>query len=295
MASFNNAPVLIIGKNGTLGRAFAKVCSQRHLNYKLLSRDECNICDVLSIEKAIQFYKPWVIINTAGFVRVDDAESEEEKCYHDNTVGASNLAEAAQKHGIKLISFSTDLVFDGSKQSAYTETDKINPLNVYGRSKAEAERLVLEKNPSALVIRTSAFFGPWDEYNFVHYVRRNLLQYERVHVANDVTISPTYVPHLVNAALDLIMDDEAGIWHLCNKGEITWAELAFEVADRFKLNRQYINAVRNEELKYPAERPLYSVLGSDRGMLLPSLEVGLNDYKNENRLWEKQFLQQSRA
>jgi dTDP-4-dehydrorhamnose reductase len=146
-----------------------------------------------------------------------------------------------KKHGIKLISFSSDLVFDGSKTTAYVEDDVINPLNVYGRSKAEAEKAVLENNSSALIIRTSAFFGPWDEFNFVHYVRKSLSQYERVHVANDVVISPTYVPHLVNATLDLLMDDECGIWHLANNGELTWADLAYEVAGRFRLKEAFKN------------------------------------------------------
>lgn len=291
----HGAPILIIGKNGTLGRAVAKLCTQRFLKYKLVTRQECNICDEASVENAIQIYKPWAIINAAGFVRVDDAEREREQCYLENTKGAETLAISAKKNSIKLISFSSDLVFDGSKESAYVEDDTVNPLNVYGKSKAEAEKIVLQNNPSALVIRTSAFFGPWDEYNFVHYVRKSLSQYERVYVAKDVIISPTYVPHLVNATLDLLMDDESGIWHLTNNGEISWADLAYEVAGRFRLNRQYISSVTNEELNYPAQRPLYSVLSSTRGVLLPTLEEALKNYKQESGVWKKQSWAESRA
>lgn len=292
----NGSPILIIGKTGTLGRSFAKLCTRRFLPYKLLGRQDCDICDIDSVEAAIQLHKPWAIINAAGFVRVDDAEAEPEQCYRENTKGPETLAIVSKRHSIKLISFSSDLVFDGAKTTAYIEDDITNPLNVYGKSKAEAEKAVLENNPSALVIRTSAFFGPWDEYNFVHYVRKSLSQYERVHVANDVVISPTYIPHLVNATLDLLMDDESGIWHLASNGEITWADLAYEVAGRFRLNRQYITSITNQELNYPAKRPMYSVLSSSRGILLPTLEEALKNYKEESGVWKRQkWMQQSRA
>lgn len=289
------APLLIIGKNGTLGRAFARLCTQRHIPFKLLSRQECNICDEASIEEVIQQYKPWAIINAAGFVRVDDAESEEEQCYQDNTTGPETLSTITARHGVRFISFSSDLVFDGAKQIAYVEEDITNPLNVYGKTKAAAEEIVLRNNPAALVIRTSAFFGPWDEYNFVHYVRRSLSQYERIDVANDMIVSPTYVPHLVNATLDLLMDSESGIWHLANKGEITWADLAGEVARSYRLNRQLITPVATESLHFPAKRPLYTALSSSRGLLLPTLEEALHCYKRESGEISKQRLAQSRA
>jgi len=293
-----SAPVLIIGKNGTLGRAFAKCCEDRAIAYKLLSRQDCDISQLESIEKAIKKYSPWAIINTAGYVRVDDAEREFDKCYIDNTKGPENLAIASAKHGIKLITFSSDLVFDGKKNAPYVEDDATSPLNIYGRTKAQAEEAVLKANPNALVIRTSAFFGPWDEYNFAHFVRRSLLAEETIQVVKDVTISPTYVPDLVHVSLDLLVDDEKGIWHLANHGELTWADLANEIADRFRLNRKYIQPVTNDEMDYPAKRPLYSVLSSKRGIMLPSLDDALRRYTQEMKAAfqkEKQQLRKARA
>ncbi|HVF95793.1 MAG TPA: SDR family oxidoreductase, partial [Flavisolibacter sp.] len=293
-----STPVLIIGKNGTLGHAFAKICEDRFLAYKILSRDECNICDEEAIQSTIETLKPWAIINTAGFVRVDDAEREFEKCFYDNTKGPEILAIATAQHGIRLVTFSSDLVFDGAKGTPYLEADETAPLNSYGRTKAQAEALVLKADPKALVIRTSAFFGPWDEHNFAHFVRRSLLNEETISLANDVTISPTYVPDLVNATLDLLVDGEGGIWHLANQGELTWADLAYEVADRFGLNRKYINPVSNEELNLPAKRPHYSVLSSQRGVLLPTLENALRRYTDEMKMIhqkEKQQLRKARA
>ena len=218
------------------------------------------------------------MINTAGFVRVDDAEREKEACYRDNTRGPQLLAEACHKKGIRLISFSSDLVFDGLKSGAYVESDPVNPLNVYGSTKAEAEELVRLACPSALMIRTSAFFGPWDEYNFLSYVRKSLSQYQPINVANNILISPTYVPDLVHASLDLLIDEVEGIWHLANKGQISWSELAHEVASNFDLDRGLIQSLTNEEMNYPAPRPDNSVLSSERGQLLPGLEEALGRY-----------------
>jgi dTDP-4-dehydrorhamnose reductase len=279
-------PILIIGKRGTLGKAFARICGDRCLDYKVVGRDECDIGDLSSVENIIDQYKPWAIINAAGYVRVDDAEKDCDKCFRDNTTGPHNLALAAQKKGIRFISFSSDLVFDGSLSRPYVESDAVNPLNVYGRSKAQSEEIVLRENPGALVIRTSAFFGPWDEYNFIYYVRRSLSQYEPISVARDVIISPTYVPDLVHATLDLLVDGEKGIWHLANKGEMSWSGLAEEIADRYGLDRGLIQSLTKEEIGYPASRPSYSVLGSQRACILPSFEDALRRYREDERLFE---------
>jgi dTDP-4-dehydrorhamnose reductase len=107
------------------------------------------------------------VVNTAGYVRVDDAENDCIACFRENTKGATVLAEACARRGIRLLTYSSDLVFDGTAKHPLVESDPVHPLNVYGQSKAEAEKRVLEAYPDALVARTSAFFGPWDEYNFV--------------------------------------------------------------------------------------------------------------------------------
>jgi dTDP-4-dehydrorhamnose reductase len=277
-------PILIIGKTGTLGRAFARVCEERCISYHLLSREDCDISTLGSIETAIELYKPWAIINAAGFVRVDDAEKEHEACFRDNTTGPHNLAIACNKYQVQLMNFSSDLVFDGRKPTAYVESDLPNPLNIYGQSKAQAEVLIQKEYPSSLIIRTSAFFSPWDEYNFVHHTRKALLNYETVTVAKDLFISPTYVPHLANTCLDILIDRETGIWHLANKGSLSWAEFAFFIASKFDLNKSLVNAVNAAEFNYPAKRPFNSVLGSERGHLLPSFETAMEEYLQEHKV-----------
>jgi dTDP-4-dehydrorhamnose reductase len=272
------SPLLIIGKRGTLGKAFAEACKKRSIPYYLLSRQECDIVQLHTIESAIKQYKPWAIINAAGFVRVDDAELEKENCLRDNYEGSINLAHACAKHGIKLLSFSSDLVFDGKKLTPYVESDTANPLNVYGHSKALSEQGISGTNENVLIIRTSAFFSPFDQYNFIHWVENNLINQQEITVANDVVISPTFVPDLVHASLDLLIDGEKGLWHLANNGALTWADLARETARVYDYSTNLINAVPVSEMNLRAERPLYSVLGSERGALMPELENALHRY-----------------
>lgn len=275
-------PLVITGATGTLGGAFARLCQVRGLSYRLLARQELDIADARSVEAAMEKYEPWAIVNAAGYVRVDDAEREPERCFRENAEGAATLAAACARSTVALLTFSSDLVFDGAARATpYLESDPSSPLNVYGRSKAEAERRVLLSLPSALVVRTSAFFGPWDDYNFVTVTLRALAAGEKFAAAGDAVVSPTYVPDLVNASLDLLIDGESGIWHLVNSGATTWYEFARLAADLARLDSSAIVARPMHALELAAPRPVYSALASERGTLLPSLENALARYIRE--------------
>jgi dTDP-4-dehydrorhamnose reductase len=271
-------PILIAGATGTLGSAFARFCESRHLAYHLLSRKEMDIADLDSVERTIAHYRPWAIINACGYVRVDDAENDAERCFRENVDGPSLLARVCARHGIQLLTFSSDLVFDGQQHSPYVETDAVAPLNVYGKSKAESERRVLDSHPDALVIRTSAFFGPWDRFNFVTQALQALSSGEAFAAACDITVSPTYVPDLVNACLDLLIDKESGIWHLTNSQPVTWAELALKACNMAGIDAGRLEARPSSLLGYVATRPQYSALLSERGILLPALDDALSRY-----------------
>ncbi|HVG12328.1 MAG TPA: family 1 glycosylhydrolase [Flavisolibacter sp.] len=277
-------PVLILGKTGTLGRAFARTCTARMIPYVLLSREQCDITDTQSIQEAIAFHQPWAVINATGYVRVDDAEEDIDSCFLANAEGAANLAQCCHDQDIQLVTFSSDLVFDGSKKAPYVESDLPNPLNVYGKSKMEGEKQVSGIYPSSLIIRTSAFFSPWDNYNFLHWVEQSLEKGIEVPVANDIYVSPTYVPDLVHNVLDLLIDKEQGIWHLANKGSISWADLAYVAARRLKLSSAGIKAIPASHIGYAAPRPSYGVLGTERGQLMPSLGDALGRYFHEKKL-----------
>ena len=274
-------PILIVGKRGTLGRAFKRICESRGLRVHLAARSEMDIADAPRIDAIIRDVRPWAVINAAGYVRVDDAEGEREACWRDNVDGAVNLAAACRRHGLPLATFSSDLVFDGRLDRPYVETDTPAPLNVYGASKAEAERRVLEVLPAALVIRTSAFFGPWDDYNFATLALRSALRREAFPAAADYIVSPTYVPDLVHAVLDLLIDGEQGIWHLANEGAVTWHEFGRLVVGAAGLPEQLVQPCSWRDVWQPAERPAQSALATSRGQLLPPLTSAVQLYAAE--------------
>ncbi|HYO63323.1 MAG TPA: family 1 glycosylhydrolase [Pyrinomonadaceae bacterium] len=271
-------PLVITGATGTLGRAFARLCEVRGLSYKLLSRGDMDIADVNSVRDALAAHDPWAVVNTAGYVRVDAAEEDAERCFRENAEGAAVLASACAERGASFVTFSSDLVFDGALGRPYVESDAVAPLNVYGRSKAEAEARVLWAHPAALVVRTSAFFGPWDEHNFVTLALRALAAGRDFEAADDAHVSPTYVPDLVHAALDLLIDGESGLWHLANAGALTWADLARAAARHAGVDASALVARPTRAFNFAAARPAYSVLGSERGALLPPLEDALGRY-----------------
>ncbi|MDX6693459.1 MAG: dTDP-4-dehydrorhamnose reductase [Blastocatellia bacterium] len=277
----SSRPLIITGATGTLGGAFARACAARAISYRLLSRREMDIADADSVQAALTEWQPWAVVNAAGYVRVDEAEHEEAACHRENTVGAATLASNCAQREIQLLTFSSDLVFDGTARKPYVESDAVAPLGVYGRSKAEAEARVMESHPAALVIRASAFFGPWDEYNFVTVALRTLAAGQTFVAADDAFVSPTYLPDLTNACLDLLIDGERGLWHLANTGKVTWAELARRAAQLAGMKTSLVKGKPTDALGLMAQRPLYSVLGSERGVLLPSLESALGRYFDE--------------
>ena len=201
-----------------------------------------------------------------------------ERCYRENTTGPLTLAKACGERGLRLITFSSDLVFDGEGTAPYRERDTTRPLNVYGMSKAEGERRVLQINPTSLVVRTSSFFGPWDEANFVTHTLRELRSKGEVHAPDDLLVSPTYVPDLVHACLDLLVDGEQGLLHLTNQGEISWAELARLCAKMAGLDPARVVGRRSDDFGYPARRPKRSALTSERMRIMPTLDHALHDY-----------------
>ncbi|GAB3429026.1 sugar nucleotide-binding protein [Massilia solisilvae] len=278
LVGMGTAPLLITGATGTLGRAFARICAKRNIAYRLLSRQDMDIADPASVERALAQHRPWAVINTSGYVRVDEAEIDAERCFRENAVGPAVLAAACARHGVHLTTFSSDLVFDGARREPYVESDPVAPLNVYGKSKVEAEERVLDANPDALVVRTSSFFGPWDKYNFVTLALDALGRGEPFAGASDITVTPTYVPDLVHTCLDLAIDRERGIWHLTNGPPVTWAGLAVMAAERAGVDASRVEARPAHACGFAAARPAYTALTSERAILLPTLDNALGRY-----------------
>lgn len=268
--------LLITGASGTLGQAFSRICNLRGLDHALLTRRDMDIADSASVDAALQTCQPWAVINAAGYVRVADTEYEAKRCFRENTEGAGLLAEACARLGLPYVSFSSDLVFDGALGRPYTESDVVKPVGVYGLSKAEAERRILAAHSEALMIRTGAFFGPWDLYNFAYATLYALAQGRRVYAPATMAVSPTYVPDLVHAALDLLIDGACGIWHLANRGNVSWHEFAVMLAKAAGLDADTVTVA---DTGVPAT---VTVLVSERGIVMPTLEHGIDRYIHDS-------------
>jgi dTDP-4-dehydrorhamnose reductase len=268
--------LLITGATGTLGRAFSRICDARGLDHSLLSRRELDIAASEGVAQVLGCQRPWAVINAAGYERVADAEREPEACLRENAVGAEVLARACAAAGIPLVTFSSDLVFDGRKGEAYSETDPTNPTSVYGASKAEAERRVLAAHPGALVVRTSAFFGPWDRHNTVWKTLNALAAGQCVEAGTEI-VSPTYVPDLVHEVLNLLIDGASGLWHLANPGALSWNDLALRAARLAGYHEDLITLP-------PLQPVLSTALTSERGVLLPPLDGALERFLRDSEV-----------
>jgi dTDP-4-dehydrorhamnose reductase len=270
-------PVVILGATGTLGRALARACRQRHLEHRLLARDACDLTSPASIAEMLDQLSPWAVINAAGWVRVDDAEANPRACATANTTGAVALAEACERRAIPCVSFSSDLVFGGEQAEWFTETDRPSPLNVYGHSKAAMEQGVLALGARHLVIRTAAFFSPHDVHNFAVAAMTRLHRAETFQASEHV-VSPTYVPDLCDSTLDLLIDGEHGIWHLANTGAVSWHDFAVRLAEACDLDTRLITPASDIQLGWTATRPIRCALASNRGSPMPGLDHAIERF-----------------
>jgi dTDP-4-dehydrorhamnose reductase len=222
--------------------------------------------------------EPWAVVNAAGWVRVDDAEADAAGCLEANAEGAVRLARLCRDRGLPNVAFSSDLVFDGRAGRAYVESDPPSPLNVYGRSKARAEAGVLDLGGRSLVVRTAAFFSPYDGYNFAAHVARALSADQAFAAAEDLVVSPTYVPDLVDATLDLLIDGETGVRHLANAGEASWADFARWVAAELGFDPELVRPVPAASFGWAAARPAYAPLATERGQVMPELSNAIGRF-----------------
>ena len=270
-------PLLVTGAGGRLATGFARACEERQLAHRALRRDELDAADPAAVAQALDELAPWAVVNAAGYARVEAAERDADACYRANVAAAATLAEACAERGIALLTLSSELVFDGARDEPYVESDATRPLGVHGRSLAAAERCVLHRLPAALVVRTAAAFGPWDAWGFPAELLAALACGHPYEAADDVIVSPTYLPDLATAALDLLIDGERGVWHLANEGALSWADFGRRLAEAHGLDPALVVPVPASRLAL-APRPPRAVLGSERGHLLPTLDHALRRF-----------------
>ncbi len=251
--------IVVTGVSGQLGSAFRRRLGDGAL---YLVEDDLDFTNVAAIGPTIEELTPALVINCAAYTAVDDAEEDEATARVVNATAVGELADVTKDIGARLVTFSTDYVFDGTKEGPYVETDEPKPINAYGRTKLEGEQLALGASEETLVIRTSWLLSGTHP-NFAATMLR-LIAAGPVQVVDDQRGHPTLVDDLVAGTLDALEAGATGILHLANAGTTTWYDLAREIADLAGLDAGRVQPVTTDDFARPARRPANSVLESVR-------------------------------
>lgn len=280
---------LITGAKGMLGQELLAALETRGHEAVGQSKEQLDVSNSAAVRDLINLLKPEVIVNCAAYTRVDDAEANEEVATKINAEGVANLASAVDAVGALLIQISSDFVFSGTKRLPYEPDDPTAPLSAYGRSKLLGEEYASHA-AKHLVIRTSWLFGIHGG-NFVEAIRNQIRKGNRsLQVVNDQHGRPTYIPHLIEAILELgeraAKDPLArGIVHYGDDEPCTWFDFASEIVALAAPAGESVHVapVTTDAFPRPAHRPPYSVLSMDRYRELTGLppknwKDGLREY-----------------
>ena len=285
--------ILVTGKDGQLGRAFQKEFDclfggqNLAIQVRYIGRQECDLSDLNVLRKILNDFQPNLIINTAAYTAVDKAELEYELAFAINALAPELMAKYAVTHNVSLMHYSTDYVFDGEGSDFYSEDRAVRPLGVYGKSKAEGERLIIDAfsksnnaNAHYVIFRTSWVYG--DGANFIRTILRLAKDRPELKVINDQFGVPTSAQWLAALSIDFLFDLSlgkngslrdlpSGIYHAVPAGETTWHGLACEVVKiarasglSLMLEVADIKAIPATEYPLPAPRPMNSRMSTQK-------------------------------
>ncbi len=265
--------VLVTGAGGQLGRAVLRELGADGIG---LRRADLDVTDAAAVLAAAEQHQPTLILHAAAWTDVDGAEADRDSAYRANVLANRHVAEAAKAVGARLVTLSTDFVFDGRKGEPYVESDAAGPISYYGETKLLGEQAALEAYPEGTwVVRTAWVYDEQDT-NFPRLIMRLSETRDVLRVVEDQVGSPTYAGHLAPVLLDLPNVVPAGIHHIAGSGAVTrleWAEAVLAAAGRTTV----IEGATSDEFPTPAERPSYSALSSERAdtPVLPPWRAGV--------------------
>jgi len=254
--------VAVIGANGQLGTDLQEVLSTGH-DVIGLNHSDIEITEIDSVRNVLSTIKPGIVLNTAAYHIVPEAEKFAEKAFQINGIGALNLAKVCQDLNARLVHYSTDYVFDGKKQKPYTEDDRPNPLSVYANTKLSGEYFALNYCDTSYVIRVSGIYGKVPcrakGGNFITTMIKLANEKPEVRVVNDEILTPTPTYHIAKNTAALIMTDSFGLYHMSCEGEVSWYEFAKVIWDTLQLQTP-LYAASVKDFPLVVKRPFYSVL-----------------------------------
>ncbi|MDR6904658.1 dTDP-4-dehydrorhamnose reductase [Agromyces sp. 3263] len=251
---------LITGASGMLGRDLQAVLADRTVT--ALTRADLDVTDAAAVREAVAGHD--VVLNCAAYTKVDDAEEHEDVAYAVNAVGPANLAAASAATGARLVTISTDYVFDGGATTPYAEDRRREPINAYGRTKAAGEELALASHPDGtFIVRTAWLYGAHGP-NFATTMLKLAASKQTWSVVDDQLGQPTWTADLAAQIVAMLdADAPAGVYHGTNSGQATWFDFARAVLEEAGLDPERITPTDSSTFTRPAARPSYSVLGHE--------------------------------
>ena len=262
-----NRHAAVFGAAGQLGIEIVRELKQRNFSVIGWDRSEVDITDAAAVEKALASFEPEVVFNCAAYNQVDVAEKEPQAAFLVNGLAVRNLAVACRQVDARLVHYSTDYVFDGFARHPYAEDDPTHPLGAYAVSKLAGELYARAYLDRALVVRTSGVFGPGGLHtargNFLELMLRLAGGSQPIRVVEDHVASPTFAPLLAARTLDLVEQNQSGIFHVGGGMPVSWFQFArtiFEVAGL----QPMLLATNEREYRTPARRPKYSALSNSK-------------------------------
>lgn len=273
--------ILITGAGGQLGREMQALAADHpDFTYDFTDAATLDVTDRGAVDEWFATHPVDFVVNCAAYTAVDRAESDREACHRLNAFAPGCLADAARRNGAQMVHVSTDYVFDGSKCTPYVEDDEPAPVTVYGRTKLEGERAVMELCPDAMVIRTAWLYSPHGQ-NFVKTMLRLGRERDRLGVVFDQVGTPTYARDLARAIYAAIEAGiRPGIYHYTDEGVCSWYDFAVAIHRLAGIDSCRVSPIRTAEYPTPARRPAYSVLDKQKikdtyGMTIPHWEDSL--------------------
>jgi dTDP-4-dehydrorhamnose reductase len=275
--TFEAMGALVLGAGGQLGTELVRLIP----GAVGLTHREVSVTDLAGLDRTCQDHRPSVVFNCAAYNAVDGAESDPAQAFRVNAEGPANIGTVCDRHGAQLIHFSTNFVFDGSSDRPYIESDPVNPLGVYGKSKLDGEVRLLAVAPRALVIRTAALFGDGGRHapgrSFPDRILVRARNGERLKVVSDQSVNPTYARDLAQAAVQLAGKNTTGVVHVVAAGCCAWDEFARATLAEFGVEAE-VEALTSADLAAPARRPRNGCMASARTVALRHWREGLHEW-----------------
>ncbi len=278
--------ILLTGADGMLGSDIsAQLLKVSDISLIKTTINDLDITNGEEVLKKVAAANPDIIIHTAAFTAVDLAEKEKEKCFLINTQGTRNITDCAKELNAQLIFISTDYVFDGKKDSPYIESDRRNPINVYGKSKSDAEEIIENTLSKYKIVRTSWLNGLNLKYtgNFIEAIIKKATTEKKLRIINDQIGKPTFTFDLASKIIEITDNQEYGIYHITNDEVSSWYDFANTILEEKKIKNVEVFPIKSSEYHSLAERPKNSVLENKKLFdlnisILRSWKLALKEY-----------------